>query len=36
MPFEFLLHGQIEVAVDIAGQLADDAFAVQFSSPFRK
>jgi len=36
MPLEFLLHGQIEIAVDIIGQLADNAFAVQFDSPLRK
>lgn len=36
MALKFLLHDGIEVAVDVVRNLADDAFAVQFSAPCRK
>jgi len=36
MALEFLPHRQIEIAVDIIGNLANDVFAVQFATPWRK
>ena len=32
--FELLLYGRIEIAVDVAGQLANDALAIQPAAPF--
>ncbi len=36
MALEFLPHDGIEIAIDVVRNLADDAFAVQFSAPCRK
>jgi hypothetical protein len=36
MALKLLLHHGIEIAVDVVRNLADDAFAVQFSAPCRK
>jgi hypothetical protein len=34
--FELALHGHIEVAVDVIGDLEDDGLAIQFVAPLRK
>ncbi len=36
MPFDLLLRRDVEFAVDIVRDLANDAFTVQFDSPRRK
>jgi len=36
MTLEFLFHDGIKITVDITGNLANDALAVQFGAPFRE